>query len=98
MVDLTSEMAALWAALGPAPGHRGRVIQIAAASSGALTGAFSDLLAADIDADPLELGASSGVTDGWWASAGCAEPAGPPGVAVPPGARVITVPVPAPAG
>ena len=34
MVDLTSEMAALWAALGPAPGHRGRVIQIAAASSG----------------------------------------------------------------
>lgn len=34
MVDLTSEMAALWAALGPAPGHRGRVVQIAAASSG----------------------------------------------------------------
>lgn len=34
MVDLTSEMAALWAALGPAPGHRGRVIQIAAATSG----------------------------------------------------------------
>jgi hypothetical protein len=34
MVDLTSEMAALWAALGPAPGPRGRVIQIAAASSG----------------------------------------------------------------
>lgn len=34
MVDLTSEMAALWAALGPAPGHRGRVIQIAAANSG----------------------------------------------------------------
>ncbi|HZW15284.1 MAG TPA: hfsB [Brevundimonas sp.] len=27
-------MAALWAALGPAPGHRGRVIQIAAANSG----------------------------------------------------------------
>ena len=34
MVDLTSEMAALWAALGPAPAHRGRVIQIAAASTG----------------------------------------------------------------
>lgn len=34
MVDLTSEMAALWAALGPAPAHRGRVIQIAAASAG----------------------------------------------------------------
>jgi hypothetical protein len=34
MVDLTSEMAALWAALGPASGHRGRVIQIAAANSG----------------------------------------------------------------
>ena len=34
MVDLTSEMAALWAALGPAPGHRGRVIQVAAANSG----------------------------------------------------------------
>ena len=34
MVDLTSEMAALWAALGPAPGHRGRVIQIAAANTG----------------------------------------------------------------
>eukprot|EP01136_Pigoraptor_vietnamica_P029600 Opistho-1_new@87870 len=34
MVDLTSEMAALWAALGPAPGHRGRVVQIAAAASG----------------------------------------------------------------
>ena len=34
MVDLTTEMAALWAALGPAPGHRGRVIQIAAANSG----------------------------------------------------------------
>jgi len=34
MVDLTSEMAALWAALGPAPGHRGRVLQIAAATSG----------------------------------------------------------------
>jgi len=27
-------MAALWAALGPAPGHRGRVLQIAAATSG----------------------------------------------------------------
>ncbi len=34
MVDLTSEMAALWAALGPAPGHRGRVVQIASANSG----------------------------------------------------------------
>lgn len=34
MVDLTSEMAALWAALGPAPGHRGRVVQIAAANGG----------------------------------------------------------------
>lgn len=34
MVDLTTEMAALWAALGPAPGHRGRVIQIAAANTG----------------------------------------------------------------
>ncbi|WP_374514294.1 hfsB [Brevundimonas sp.] len=34
MIDLTSEMAALWAALGPAPGHRGRVIQIAAATTG----------------------------------------------------------------
>lgn len=34
MVDLTSEMAALWAALGPAPGHRGRVIQFAAANAG----------------------------------------------------------------
>jgi Mrp family chromosome partitioning ATPase len=34
MVDLTSEMAALWAALGPAPAHRGRVIQIAAANTG----------------------------------------------------------------
>ena len=34
MVDLTSEMAALWAALGPAPAHRGRVIQIASANTG----------------------------------------------------------------
>ncbi len=34
MVDLTSEMAGLWAALGPAAAHRGRVIQIAAAGSG----------------------------------------------------------------
>ena len=34
MIDLTSEMAALWAALGPAPGHRGRVIQIASAATG----------------------------------------------------------------
>ena len=34
MVDLTSEMAGLWAALGPPPAHRGRVIQIAAANTG----------------------------------------------------------------
>lgn len=34
MVDLTSEMAGLWAALGPAPAHRGRVIQFVAANSG----------------------------------------------------------------
>lgn len=34
MVDLTSEMAGLWAALGPAPAHRGRVIQFAAAATG----------------------------------------------------------------
>jgi len=34
MVDLTSEMAALWAALGPAPAHRGRVLQFVAAGSG----------------------------------------------------------------
>lgn len=34
MVDLTSEMAGLWAALGSAPGHRGRVIQIACAATG----------------------------------------------------------------
>ena len=34
MVDLTSEMACLWAALGPTPAHRGRVIQFAAASTG----------------------------------------------------------------
>ena len=34
MVDLTSEMAGLWAALGPAPAHRGRVIQFACANSG----------------------------------------------------------------
>src|SRR5690606_11083595 len=34
MVDLTSEMAALWAALGPAPAHRGRVLQFTAAASG----------------------------------------------------------------
>ena len=34
MVDLTSEMAGLWAALGPAPQHRGRVIQFAAAGTG----------------------------------------------------------------
>jgi len=31
MVDLTTEMAGLWAALGPAPAHRGRVILFAAA-------------------------------------------------------------------
>ncbi|WP_426039319.1 hfsB [Brevundimonas sp. DC300-4] len=34
MVDLTSEMAGLWAALGSAPAHRGRVIQFACANSG----------------------------------------------------------------
>ena len=34
MVDLTSEMSGLWAALGPAHGHRGRVIQIASAGTG----------------------------------------------------------------
>ncbi len=34
MVDLTSEMAGLWAALGPTPAHRGRVIQFAAAGTG----------------------------------------------------------------
>ncbi len=34
MVDLTSEMAGLWAALGSAPAHRGRVIQIACANTG----------------------------------------------------------------
>ncbi|MFC0632831.1 hfsB [Brevundimonas balnearis] len=34
MVDLTSEMAALWAALGPAPARRGRVIQFVSATSG----------------------------------------------------------------
>ena len=34
MVDLTSEMAVLWAALGPAPAHRGRVIQFACANTG----------------------------------------------------------------
>jgi len=34
MVDLTTEMAGLWAALGPAPAHRGRVIQFASAASG----------------------------------------------------------------
>ncbi|HAC00758.1 MAG TPA: hfsB, partial [Brevundimonas sp.] len=33
MVDLTTEMAGLWAALGPAPAHRGRVILFAAATS-----------------------------------------------------------------
>ena len=34
MVDLTSEMAGLWAALGPGPAHRGRVIQFACAGTG----------------------------------------------------------------
>lgn len=34
MVDLTSEMAGLWAALGPSPAHRGRVIQFACATTG----------------------------------------------------------------
>ncbi len=34
MVDLTSEMAGLWAALGSAPAHRGRVIQFVCANSG----------------------------------------------------------------
>jgi Mrp family chromosome partitioning ATPase len=34
MVDLTSEMASLWASLGPAPLDRGRVIQFVAASEG----------------------------------------------------------------
>ena len=34
MVDLTSEMAGLWAALGPAPAHRGRVVAFVAANTG----------------------------------------------------------------
>lgn len=34
MVDLTKEMAGLWTALGPAPAHRGRVLQFVAAGSG----------------------------------------------------------------
>lgn len=34
MVDLTNEMANLWAALGPAPSHRGRVIQFVSAQAG----------------------------------------------------------------
>lgn len=34
MVDLTSEMAGLLAALGPAPGYRGRVIQFVSAGAG----------------------------------------------------------------
>lgn len=34
MVDLTAEMAGLWAALGPARGARGRVFQIVSASTG----------------------------------------------------------------
>jgi hypothetical protein len=34
MVDLTTEMAGLWAALGAGPAHRGRVIQFACAGTG----------------------------------------------------------------
>ena len=34
MVDLTEEMAGLWAALGPSPAHRARVLQFAAAATG----------------------------------------------------------------
>ncbi len=34
MVDLTAEMAGLWAALGPAPAHRGRVVQFVSAANG----------------------------------------------------------------
>ena len=34
MVDLTTEMAGLWAALGPGPAHRGRVIQFVCAGTG----------------------------------------------------------------
>lgn len=34
MIDLTAEMAGLLAALGPAPSHRGRVIQFASAATG----------------------------------------------------------------
>ena len=34
MVDLTGEMAGLWAALGPAPAHRARIIQFVGASTG----------------------------------------------------------------
>ena len=34
MVDLTTEMAGLWAALGPAPAHRGRVLQFVATTTG----------------------------------------------------------------
>jgi Mrp family chromosome partitioning ATPase len=34
MVDLTGEMAGLWAALGPAPAHRARIIQVVGASTG----------------------------------------------------------------
>jgi len=34
MVDLTTEMAGLWAALGPVPAHRGRVLQFVSAESG----------------------------------------------------------------
>jgi len=34
MVDLTNEMAGLWAALGPGLAHRGRVIQFASAGTG----------------------------------------------------------------
>jgi Mrp family chromosome partitioning ATPase len=34
MVDLTAEMTSLWAALGPAPADRGRVIQFVSSTSG----------------------------------------------------------------
>jgi Mrp family chromosome partitioning ATPase len=34
MVDLTEEMAGLWAALGPSPAHRARVLQFVSASTG----------------------------------------------------------------
>lgn len=41
MVDLTAEMAGLWAALGPAPAHRGRVIQFTCANTGEGTSTVS---------------------------------------------------------